>query len=65
MRAFTFLRRAAARFLREESGMTTVEYAALAGFVLIVCVTAIVALKEPAGNALESSATSIGTYADP
>jgi Flp pilus assembly pilin Flp len=61
----TLLRRAAARFLRGESGMTSVEYAALAGFILIVCVVAIVALKEPTGDAFQSSATSIGTYADP
>jgi Flp pilus assembly pilin Flp len=65
MAPLRFLRRASRRFLREESGMTAVEYAVLAAFVLLICMVAIVALKEPTGSAFESSATSIGTYADP
>ena len=65
MTAFTRLGRAAKRFLQEESGMSAVEYAVLAGFVLIVCLSAVMALTTPAGNAFQSSATSVGTYADP
>ncbi len=65
MRAFNFLRRAAGRFLRGESGATAVEYAVLVAFVLIVCIAAVAAFKAPARAAIDSSGTSIGTYPDP
>jgi Flp pilus assembly pilin Flp len=65
MRTLALLRRAAKRFLREDSGMTAVEYAVLAGFVLLVCLAAVAAFTDPAGSAFQSSSTSIGTYADP
>lgn len=65
MRAFTFLKRVARRFLREESGTTAVEYAILAAFVVLVCVAAVAAFQVPAGAAFEGSSTTIGTYPDP
>ena len=65
MRAFRVLRRAARRFLRAESGATAIEYAVLVAFVLMACLAAVNAFRSPAGSALESSGTSIGTYPDP
>jgi Flp pilus assembly pilin Flp len=53
------------RFLGDESGMTAVEYAVLAAFVVLVCVGAMIAFKAPAGSALERSGSNIGTYSDP
>lgn len=61
MRALTTLR----RFVRDESGATAVEYAVLVGFVVLACAAAAAAFRAPAGAALESSTTSIGTYPDP
>lgn len=65
MRLPAFLRRAARRFLGDESGATTAEYAVLAAFLMLVCVAAVAAFKVPAGSAIEASGTSVGTYADP
>ena len=65
MRALRFLRQVARRFARGESGATAAEYAILAAFVMLVCVAAIAAFKTPAGNAFQSTGTSVGTYADP
>jgi Flp pilus assembly pilin Flp len=59
------LRRAAGRFLRADSGATAIEYAVLVAFVLMACLAAVNAFRAPAGSALESSGTSIGTYPDP
>jgi Flp pilus assembly pilin Flp len=53
------------RFFREESGLTSAEYAVLVGFVLIVCLAAVAAFQAPAGSAFQNSSTSIGTYSDP
>ena len=65
MRAFNYLRRAARRFVSEESGATTVEYAILVAFVVLVCVAGVAAFRVPAGSAFSSNTTSIGTYPDP
>jgi Flp pilus assembly pilin Flp len=65
VRVLRTLRRAAGRFLREESGATALEYAVLLAFLLMTCIAAVNAFRAPAGSALESSGTSIGTYADP
>ncbi len=59
------LRRGTARLLRGESGMTAVEYAVLAGFIILVCAAAIAAFEGPAGSALANTGDSVGTYADP
>ena len=48
-----------------ESGMTAVEYAVLAGFIIVVCAAAIAAFEAPAGSALANTGDSVGTYADP
>jgi Flp pilus assembly pilin Flp len=53
------------RFIAEESGATTVEYAILVAFVVLVCVAAVAAFRVPAGSAFSSNTTSIGTYPDP
>ena len=65
MRAFDFLRRAARRFIRGESGATAVEYAVLIAFVVLACVAAAAAFQAPAGSAFEGSGTTVGTYPDP
>jgi len=65
MNALRTLRRAWRRFLREQSGMTSVEYAVLVAFVLLICAAAVAAFKAPAGSAFQNSGTSIGTYPDP
>jgi Flp pilus assembly pilin Flp len=65
MRIWKSVRRAAARFLRGESGATALEYAVLAGFVMLACAAAVAAFKAPAGSHLSNVGTSIGTYADP
>ncbi|MFM8271421.1 MAG: Flp family type IVb pilin [Gemmata sp.] len=61
MRKFTFLR----RLLREESGTTAIEYAVLVAFVVLVCIAGVAAFQNPAGSAISSSTTTIGTYPDP
>jgi len=53
------------RFVRDESGLSSVEYAVLAGFVVLACAAGVAAFKAPAGSAFESSGTSIGTLSDP
>ena len=65
MRVLNYLRRAARRFASEESGATTVEYAILVAFVVLVCVAGVAAFRVPAGSAFSSNTTSIGTYPDP
>ena len=65
MSVLRLLRRGAARLLRGESGMTAVEYAVLAGFIIAVCAAAIIAFQDPAGRALANTGDSVGTYADP
>lgn len=59
------LARALGRLARGESGATAVEYAVLVGLIVVVCAAAVAAIRAPAGSALDASATSIGTYADP
>jgi Flp pilus assembly pilin Flp len=61
VRPLNFLR----RLLREESGATTVEYAILVAFVVIVCIAGAAAFQNPAGSAINTSTTNIGTYPDP
>jgi Flp pilus assembly pilin Flp len=61
MHPLAFLR----RFLRGESGATAVEYAVLVAFVLMGCIAAVLAFREPAGSAFDNSGNTIGTYADP
>ena len=51
--------------LRGESGITSVEYAVLAGFIIVVCAAAVAAFQDPAGSALANTGDSVGTYADP
>ena len=65
MRAITFLRRAAGRLLKGDSGATAVEYAVLLAFVMLACIAAVAAFQAPAGSAFGSTGTSIGTYPDP
>lgn len=65
MRASQFLRRAATRLLRGESGATAVEYAVLIAFVLAACIAGVAAFRAPAGSAFDGSGHTIGTHADP
>ena len=65
MAVMSFLRRAARRFVRGECGATALEYAVLAGFVMLACAAAVAAFRAPAGSALANTGTTIGTYADP
>lgn len=65
MRAWNSIRRAAGRFLRGESGATALEYAVLAGFVMLVCGAAVAAFRAPAGSHLSNVGSAIGTYSDP
>lgn len=65
MGAFDPIRRLARRLARDESGVTTLEYAVLAAFVVLLFAVAAAAIREPAGSALDSSGNSIGTYPDP
>ena len=52
------------RFARRP-GSTTVEYAVLLAFILLVCVAAVSALAPPAGNHIEAVNTTVGTAEDP
>ena len=65
MRAWNSLRRAAARFVRADSGSTALEYAVLAGFVMLACGAAVAAFQAPAGSHLSNVGSTIGTYSDP
>lgn len=65
MLVLRLLRRGAGRLLRGESGMTSVEYAVLAGFIIVVCAAAVAAFQDPAGSALANTGEAVGTYADP
>jgi len=50
---------AAIRFLREEDGPTTVEYAVVLSLILAVCIASIGQLANAVGNSFNSSSTSI------
>ena len=54
------IRRQVARFLKDESGPTAVEYAVMLALIIVVCITAITALGSNASNTFSYVATQVG-----
>ena len=49
------------RFLRSVEGATAVEYAVLAGLVLLACITAVMLVGQATAKSYDDSASSINT----
>jgi pilus assembly protein Flp/PilA len=57
---FSTMRQSVARFLRDESGPTAVEYAVMLALIIVVCIAAITALGSNTNNNFTFVSNKIG-----
>ncbi len=58
---FTFMKNSVARFCKREDGPTAVEYAVIAGLIIVVCVAAIAVVGSNTNSVFTSTSSSAGS----